>query len=527
MTAIINERQGARPSTPQQRAATVFLRDRFNAFDERWLVGHKGDHASNLHDLGIIGQRVHVAHVHSTLGVDADRTYKPPEETSDSYEGLLTGANPGLSGEVSRVRAAQMRVVVLMPFPNSDFEGMIARAKAGRYFVSTAPIESFETFEPIENKISFARILQAALQGTPHTRNLIPWTIHQPHWGLDDVRRNMGVDPGSAIFFQKAISGGGDGTARVNDRSNFNELLSNPSWMQAARRGKLKASMAVEGAYPANGTGCIVPTPDGGCKVLVDPLSHKPVGLESVGAKPGSGAGNDWGTPFPRAVTDQYIAMVSRLGKYFYTTFGYTGIFGPDGLVGADSTYRMTESNSRWQGTTPYQTQNALMNGRLPIELIHYMVKLSVNDSHLLGQVNDIVGDADSYNQRAFTERGGFYIKVGGPKTKKEVREDLNGPWRWDGDRLHRLKRDGYLTPMRIYTRDYAGAQDLTKDDKTVWIKAPKVGEVVGGGLVAVGYITGSDINVFDANKPEVTSDGHKLYTQMNQLMYSQRSSWK
>lgn len=504
--------------------AVDFLRKKFAEYDEKWIIGHKGDQARNLQDLGILDENIDVTHVHSSLGVNTEKSYTPPAGSSNSYEGYLTAINPDINTDVSRVVEQGKRVVALMPFPNEGLQRLIAQSGQPEQFTMTAPVADYAHFSEIEDKITFGRTLQEVLDQTQYAQNIIPWTIYEKPWSIEELRTAFHAPEDAAFYFQRALSAGGDGTIKITSEDDLQELVKNPEWESAMQEGKLKASLGIEHAYPANGTGCIVPIDDGTCVVLIDPPSHKPVGLESLGSKPGGGVGNDWSTSFSEEILTQYTDIVTALGQELYKKYGYTGVFGPDGIVdygGDKELFRITEVNPRWQGTTPYQTQNALMNARLPLELIHYMVKLTETDSKALKQVHEIIGDPQEYNSRAIREKGGFYIKVGAPKEPKIVHSNLNGPWIWNGDELKPLSNnDGLLTPTLVYSGNLNG-HTPQEGHSVVWVKAPNPGDRVGGELAPIGYIMGSGITVFDANRPEVTPEGQNLYNFVNRLMFS------
>lgn len=509
------------------REAIEFLKGGLDGFDEAWVVGHKGDHAINLQNMGVVNDRLDVVHVHSTLGVNANIVIKPPEDSAGSYEGILTEMSPLLAEQILRVKTEGKKVVIYMPFPNMGLEHAIARAEASDHFLMTAPVPRFEAFQRIEHKIVFGQMMDELFKGTRFERNLIPWTFYSRHMDyrtLEEVLRSEG-----SIYMQRVLSAGGDGTVKVTSDDELKVLMSDEYWAMAADMGSVKASKGIEKAYPANGTGCIVPTPDGNCVVLVDPLSHKPVGLERMNAKQGSGVGNDWSVPFSQEIQSQYILMATAIGQRLYREHGYTGLFGPDGMIHEDQNgqvYSLTEVNSRWQGTTPYQTLNARMNGRLPLELIHYMVKLCTTsqgiDKQKLQQAWRIIGDPNEYNGRAVSEKGGFYIKIGGPKDRKVISQDLNGAWVVNPNGMTKVTGVEGLTPLHVYSRTMPDGSkiELPENHSIVWVKAPRLGETVGGELAPIGYIVGSGIQVFDADIPTTTAQGQSMYDAVTALLF-------
>lgn len=540
----ITEEQRARKDrysteNPQLGAAIEILWQEFARFHEKWIVGHKGDQVANLQSIGVLGpNEIDVVHVHSSLGVSAKRSYDPPAD--QTYEDLVTACDEGMREEIMRVVAHGKRVCVFMPFSNEAFQKMITEAGAEPNFRLTSPVENAEQFLLVENKIRFAEMMDEII-GHDMPENIIKWCIATTNDTYDSLREKVGAKGDQRIYLQKDLSAGGDGTKCIASQEELEELLNDPSWLQYLVEERVKVTAEVMGNYPANGTACIVPNSDGSCKIFVDPPSKKPVGLAELGGKVGSGNGNDWGTPWPSEVQAQYLAIVTRIGEYLYQRYGYTGIFGPDCMVAVeDGKYiiRVNEVNVRWQGTTPYQTGNALTNNRLPLEVIHYLVKLSNGDHTKREIVNEVVGDPNRYNTCAMNETGGFYIKIFPPKELHTVTCDMNGAFIYCQDTGEFIRIDDpSISPLDVYSRNItANIAGLLREyeqngrrPKLVWVKAPNVGTTIGGGaLTPMGYIIGSNDpgqeGVFTDGKPGITDLGKALYTYARNSILSRSS---
>lgn len=502
------------------------LADAFNAFDEIWAVGHKGDIGDNLRALGVLDPErpFDVSHVHSSLGINSLNNIPTPKGSAGSYASILTAASPLLEEEIKRLVAENRTAVVLMPFPNAEFSAMIARNGAEKHIVTTSPIDDVETFFTIENKLTYAELIEAALM-EDMPENLIPTTRLNPNTTYRDILQVFDIEEGHPVYLQIALSAGGDGTVKISTQEEYSRLFEDEKWALAFAKESIKAGKGIIGKdgwdpYSANGTGCIVPMPDGTVSVYLDPLSHKPVGLESLRGKEGSGNGNDWGTPYPAEVTSQYERMGTLAGRELYRRFGVTGLFGPDCVVGFDKNGEMVfmnEINPRQQGTTPYQTLNAMMNGRLPLEVIHYASKLLPPK-----RLQELLPNPDSYNEASVNEAGGYYVKIGGPKKRIQVKSDLNGPWIYDLE-TQKMKQltEINLTVADVYTRNFEDIEVLeAAGKKLVWVKGPNPGDTVGGELAPIGYILGSGLQVFDVDHPDATKHCVAMFENISKRLY-------
>lgn len=495
--------------------ARTLLKQQFAGVDERWVIGHRGNQGANLVDEGILPDTPPtVLHAHASMGVEAERVYPVPEGSAGSYEGLLTKINPGLEDEIIRVVSSRTRVALFMPFPNAGFDALLAQhPEAWAHLVNTCTVIDFGVFQAIEDKVRFGHMLDDVLHREGMDVNVIPHSVYRPGQSFSEVCGLVGARTGDTVYFQRALSAGGDGTIRVGSQEEMDHVMRELGWADGS---PVKVALGIHPNYPCNGTGCIVPTEDGSdCYVYLDPPSHKPVGLPELGAKQGSGVGNDWSVPLDDDCLDQYSRMVTAVGKEMFLRYGYTGLFGPDGIIDLErQRYHMTEVNPRWQGTTPYQTANALMNGRIPLEWMHYLTKFAGNDPHKLADVRALGGDVEGYNKNALHERGGFYMKMGAPKDPRMVLQDMNGAFAY---------HEGGLAPLPgLSQRDvYAGRHGFQGRGIVVHVTAPKPGEMVGGELAPIGYIAGSGQQVFDSNKPAILPEALRMYNMFQEAMFT------
>ncbi len=492
-----------------------FLKRELGSFDEVWQIGHRPTHMSLYAD-GVVTAPITVSHVHADMGLQAARHYPVPLNSSGAYEDLLTAINPAIANEVHRVVTTGKKAALFMPFPNSGLDRMLKEydpAIVAKCFVSTTSTPDFKSFAQIEDKVAFGKLLENVLTQGGMEKNLIPNTVLTSGQSYGDLVKQLSSQEGP-LYFQIALSAGGDGTVKVSSAEDMRALLDHSEWAAAVNKGNVKVSKGIVPNYPANGTGCIVPTPDGkDCTIYLDPPSHKPVGLPELGAKQGSGVGNDWSHPFPSAYIEQYARMSELVGRALFMRYGYTGLFGPDGIMDTKNRrFHMTEVNPRIQGTTPYQTHNALANGRVPIEWMHLMTKLAGTDPNALGALRDIIGPPTNYNHKSLMEKGGYYIKVGGPKERKVVQKDLNGAYGYTrGKPLVRLD----LTEVQVYGGKYAN----NTYERVVYLKGPQTGTMIGGELAPVGYIVGRGEPVFAAETPTILPGALDMYRAVQEEM--------
>jgi hypothetical protein len=483
----------------------------FADFDEIWLVGHKGDHHFNLVRMGVLpsyNQSIGLAQVHSTLGLST-ALLTPPETSSRSIEAMTNELNGGFNDHIRRVRKLGLRVCVLMPFPNAGLSRMIASCDAQENFVLTAPAKSRQEYLDIENKTKTAELVhELIVHGLIGDHLLIPWMKgHDPNGSFAFYAKRLGLVPKQGLYFQKDVSVSGAGTTCVRSQQDLDELMKYSSWRRMIRASKVKISAEVPNAYPANGSACVIPVGGGKCVVLIDPLSRKAMGPQH------SSYANDWTVPWSADVRSQYIRATTALGEMLFKKFGYTGIFGPDYLVTTQDgkqILRLTEINPRWQGTTPYQTASALRTGRIPLELVHYIVKLD-EDGGLISRLLQIIGDTDEFNKVGVLSGGGFYIKLAGPSELTTIANDANGAYLYTGDRL--------IGPYASDTDAHHVGGNM------VSIKAPRAGEHVKKGLVPIGYVAGVGREpVLLSDSPRLSPYGERLRLLANNLIFEEQS---
>lgn len=528
--------------SPATCAVIDLCRTAFEQFDEIWLIGHKGDHHNNLIELGVLNDQkltISVAHVHSSLGIRAQYLIEPPEGSSLSVEEAHTKLSPVVTKHIKRILSKGKKVCILAPFSNAGLDKAIHGCKADKNITITSPTKDCKDFFKIGNKLEFSRLIETALFDKKFVNKklrsvLIPWVnMSQTDMTFSALKKYFNLTYNKGVYIQKDLSASGGGTKLVKSQQELDLLFQDRSWLDLARKGRLKASVEIPNAYSANGSACIVPTGDGNCIVLVDPLSHKPTGLEELQGKKHSGVGNDWSIIWPDEVQTQYIKSATFIGKMLYDKYGYTGIFGPDYVVektknGKDK-LRITEINPRWQGTTPYQTFNALMAKRIPLELIHYVIKLDHNGT-LLGELLPLIGNPSTYNQLSVSTNGCFYIKIGSPKKTKLIKKSMNGHYLYTGSQLlgpyenigdfDLIKESTSNTTLE---RDKKALQKQGKKPLIVGIRAPGKNETVGGvSLTPIGYIVGkSKEPIFLPDQPGVTDYGKRLYQLVVTAMFN------
>jgi len=489
--------------------AVKLCKELFSKFDEIWLIGHKGDLHFPLVEMGVLDDKdksIKLAHVQSSLGLEAVNMIIPPKSSFTSMESTISQLSPRVIDFVKKVKLKKLKVCVLMPFPNLKFCKIIN--KLGNNFTITPPARTYKEYLTIENKITMSKLIDELAIENPNLRSIvIPWVnINQLGREFSKYKKYFDLTENQGIYFQKDISAGGSGTKLIKCQADINRLFKDKLWNRLANQSRIKVSVEILNAYPANGSACIIPKENGTCVVLVDPLSHKPIGPNK------SSIGNDWSIPWPRCVQSQYLLSAKLIGEELYKKFGYAGIFGPDYIVemnkNGEFKLKLTEINPRWQGTTPYQTVNALMARRIPLELIHYVIKLDENGESI-GKLLQLINNPDLYNQISVGSRGCYYIKLMSPRENKIIQREINGCYFY---RKNTLK--GPLSHNYSY---------LCNSLKSTWvnIKAPRKNEIVGPSITAVGYVWGcSSRAVFSAKTPNFTSYGRKLYQLSSRMLY-------
>lgn len=499
-------------------------------FDELWLIGHKGDHHNNLVDLKVLkDKKIKLAHVHSKLGVHAEYILAPPSGSSTNVTAAHTLLNAEIEKHFQRALKEDKKVCILAPFSHKEIDRLVSKYGNKNNFRITAPTNNCEDFFTIGNKIKFSEVLDKQIcipetsPSVPVKNAVIPWIILT----LSDnkyfqLQQKLTKNSMQGIFLQVDVSASGDGTRLVQSQADLDAIFHDKVWNSLIVTGHVKASCQVLNAYSANGSACIVPIDANDCIVLVDPLSRKSTGLEELRGKAHSGVGNDWTRSWPIEIQRQYIAVTSYIGKLLYQQYGYTGIFGPDFIVESNNniqTLRLTEINPRWQGTTPFQTLNAINADRVPLELIHYIIKLDSNGV-FKNELIALIGNPDLFNKKSAASTGCFYIKIGNPLETKEIKKDLNGFHLYDGKRivesstnenLLEVYKDNNNSPIsKAYFREKAKSPDTL----LLNIKSPHKGEIVGGGgLTPIGYIVGmSSSPVFSEDLEGVSNFGSELY---------------
>lgn len=478
-------------------SAVNLLKVAFSEFDQVWLIGHKGDHHTYLHELQVLPDKatpLHLAHVYSSAGL-AMRYIDPPSEAASSIEVMTDSLNPVVEDYIMRVKRAGQKVCILMPFPNAQLDRMIARNNADVNFARTHPLTSREAYLDVENKIRTAQLLDqynelGRLQGI----DMIPWEIFNHGQSFRHYADHFGLQKTQGIYLQKEISVSGSGTKLVRSQEDIDKVLREDDWSNA----KIKVTKEILDAYSANGSGCIIPLDNGKCMVLADPLSRKMMGTNHASIA------NDWSLPWPSSVQKKYIDSIVSIGTMLYEKYNYVGIFGVDYVIDVDTlNIYFTEINPRWQGTTPYQTKNAVYAKRIPLELVHYIIKLDQKGG-LIKRLVDIIGDVEEYNRKSVAHKGCFYLKVYGPDQPLMIRKSISGTYEYscvDGS-------------IGLLYKDESGRGSIV-------IKGPQAGQEVVKNLVPVQYVTGfAGVPILRQDKPSFTDFGIHLKNVSEELMH-------
>lgn len=229
-------------------------REAFKAFDELWVIGPKGDHHKNLLDMSVLRtEQIDLLHVHSMLGVClAKYNLKPPKGSSDSFEGIFNELSGDINRQIDRVISQDKNVCVLMPHPNSKLSSIIRSKGAECRFIITAPVDDAGMYTKLESKLYLAELVGSATKSMNHSL-LIP-SVKMESSLLSDVFRQLNIVKGAGVYVQQDVSVGGEGTSRVQNQTELDDLLRRPRWRGAFESGSLKASIEVKDAYPANGS---------------------------------------------------------------------------------------------------------------------------------------------------------------------------------------------------------------------------------------------------------------------------------
>lgn len=503
---------------------------------EIWVVSHKADLPQVLLGSGALPNRdIDVAHVAGTLGVKANRVIPSFHLTYTDY---ISTVNSELAAEVNRLGRSGNRAVVFMTFPNAAFS-QLTRPYPNQ-FILTAAIPDIDDFLKVENKVTFGKIMTEIIAEHPDLADVLPkWTSITDPSDYRSATDLLTTPEGSCLslekgfFAQAAFSGAGAGTRHITSEEDW------ASFQKEVADGKLigpfKMTEAVNGApghrpYAANGTGCIIPTSDGECVVYVDPLSHKPTGSEELRGNLGEGVGNDWSHGFSEEITAKYYKLTQVIGKYLWDNYKYVGIFGPDCLIGVepDGTRKLqiTEINPRTQGTTPYQTLNSFTTGRVPLDFLHYVGKLSNDNLPSVECIRSFMGGTpEECYADATNVPGGFYLKIPGPSESTTVKETLSGPYLFnvESGTITKLVTDGPpLTVDQTWVLGREFAKNPIQGGKVVpiYIKAPRQGDIAEKSITATGYITGYGFEVFEPDIPVINPAAARLHKALRNRMY-------
>lgn len=434
------------------------------------LVGHKGDHLEALIAMGLLPQKpLDLMVVQKTYGCEgrARRVFEA-SGLGDGYEAVFSSISAEGERAIGQLLDTGSETVIFMPFPNGSmvkFEGK-----------ALCTCITMSQFREIEDKITFLDIGRRVFP-----ENLISSAVisRGNSHSFDDLCRSLNA---RGLVIQANLSAGGDGTYFAFNQSELNEAL------RALNSPELRVSRYQYG-YETNGQAVVI---DG--MVYVDPPSHKPVGLVEIGGKQSGGCGNDWTNPFSDELLDKYTHIVVAIGRFLEEQYGYQGIFGVDSVFDMQNGEVWPhEINPRWQGTTSYQTANALLNERMPTEVIHYLAFFRPPNLH------QFLPEPGEYNHFAVREKGCWYIKLANPYPGGiEIKENMSGNFIWDRNRLQDLNDGRSFLQVLLSGRGIA-------------LRGPNKGECLDRGLIPFGYIMGQGFSVFDKKNPCLTEQGRKL----------------
>jgi len=497
------------------KLSSIYIRLKrfFDEYERIWVFSPKGDHLANMQLLGLV-KEVDLIYAVSTLGGESTKLIK---SSMKSYREWLETYEESFERELENLKSQNGKTLIVSPFPNRKLVQFIKNNPSLKITLITTA-KDLDTFYSIEDKIKFSYSLEEIL-GKSFKENIIPWKVLDI---ADDFKSFSDNEFSGSFFLQRSeASTGGDGTVLINNIDKYKYVITNNEWIAQIKSGSVKVSKEIKMCYPSNGTGCIIPKTDGGCYVYVDPPSHKPVKLKEFNIIKYDSAGNDWSNKFSQEIDKQYINIVKLIGEYLFKKYGYTGIFGPDALIVNSQDKKpilfINEINPRWQGTTPYQTLNALKNNRIPLEIIHYLLRFYEINNFPFDEINKLIDDEQTYNSNAMNEIGGFYIKI---KCSGEniVTNDLNGCWGINIDTFEIKKHDNYNDFIAVYTQKLKSENPAIK---FFFIKAPKKGEIVGDELVPVAYVFGSEIDVFEKDRPASTRLGKVIFDFCKSQMFA------
>jgi len=395
----------------------------FNSFDEFWLVSYKSDHLDGLKTLGVFPYNLSLAHTCLDFDIEAVIKIRPPHGSFATYNGLLYDTlNKNIFKHIAQANKDKKRVCIFTQIPCLPLVRYVESMNT--QFITVTSSENSKIYLEIENKINLNKIIgdNDAVQ-----KYIIPSVnfTQLPKTYQDCTYKLKKANNG--ICVQMCISGSGDGTKFIKNQNELDILLRNKEWASTFHNKKVKISTFISNAYTANGSACIVPIDKETCSVYIDPLSKKIVNEVN------SGCGNDWTCIWDESVRRQYMQSIVHIGQRIYKLFGYTGIFGVDYIVSTDLNSNekhlyITEINPRWQGTTLYQTYNAILADRVPLELLHHIVKLG--DSKIKNKLTSLVGAQNIYNEYSISQSGCFYLKLN--STVKKTKQCVQGTYRVD-----------------------------------------------------------------------------------------------
>ncbi|MCX6717388.1 MAG: hypothetical protein NTU76_01790 [Candidatus Taylorbacteria bacterium] len=485
--------------TNKIKVAIHLAQQTFSQFDEIWLIGLRSNHIDNLKNLGILekfSNKLTLLYTYLDFGDLAQYRITPLPKGNSSYKKVLFALNPEVCLHLRRIVNEKKRVCIFTPLPNGTLNEYIKKEGACKFTKITSSIDNIDIFLFVESKLNLNMILQT--ENKEINRYIIPSIIPNKDIGeykyLFDTK-NFGE---SGLCIQKAISA----------KSELDRLKLSDGWKDSFKKKEIKISQYVPNTYPANGSGCIVPVSNKMCRVYIDNLSKKILDEKN------SSFGNDWSRPWEPNILKQYVSSMMYVGRKLYEKFKYTGLFGVDYIViGNKSKYSyllITEINPRWQGTTIYQTINALKSNRVPLEIVHYIIKLN-QTKKVLSKICKLMGSEESYNKQSVAKDGIFYLKLKSPKNNFGI--NIQGEYLFTGKELieSNLEKSNKGCKKKNF--------QINRLD-IVNIKYPPKKTDLNKGIGPVGIVFGNSSKpVFSSKKPAFTHFGKKLYELVNNLI--------
>lgn len=449
------------------------------------LMTHRSDHLVNLREMGLLTRRLDLMSAHIDFGLEQPIENLPPRKVGTTYEDYYLRCDPEVPERIVQL-AQDGPVYVFMPFPNLQLEEKVRQSPHPERVRML--IHSGEQLVGVENKRNFTEMMDD-----------LPAEHQIPYFYLDDKKVSFKEATTrlacQGLVIQGFNSAGGDKTSLVFSGPEYQREVNRIRSMSSADGQVLKVAAFIDG-YDSNIS--FVVTPSG--EVLVDTPSRKTIGLEALGTKGASGNGHDWHYSFPSDMLRRYLKLTERVGKQIWYNYGYVGLAGLESMVTTHQdhgTIQPHEINPRTQGTTPYITINAIRNGRLPLEVAHYLAYLNPD------LLEELVPSPNDYNRQAIAETEGcFYLKCGNPtKQPIVIKENMTGSYNIQEGRLEPITDRSLFQTL------------VAKSPNAIYLKGPQAGTVFKDALSPFAYICGQGIPVFEKDEPGLTPEAQQIVT--------------